>query len=84
MLQAKAAEKVSKHTLCSTPFPPKIAPFTRQCGQNVEPDKSQIATRRMRIAYWIPKATDTHSEYVMLIDFLLQQWLQGSAFIITL
>jgi len=23
----------------------------------------------MRIAYWITKATDTHSEYVTLIDF---------------
>ena len=29
----------------------------------------------MRIACWIPKATDTHSEYVMLIVFPLQQWL---------
>jgi hypothetical protein len=28
----------------------------------------------MRIARWIPKATDTHSEYVMLIAFPLQQW----------
>ena len=25
--------------------------------------------RRMRIAYWIPKATNTHSEYVTLIAF---------------
>jgi len=24
---------------------------------------------RMRIAYWIPKATNTHSEYVTLIAF---------------
>jgi hypothetical protein len=31
---------------------------------------------RMRIAYWVPKATDTLSEYVMLILFLLQQWLR--------
>ena len=30
--------------------------------------------RRMRTACWIPKATDTHSEYVMLIAFPLQQW----------
>ena len=28
---------------------------------------------RMRIACWIPKATDTHSEYVILIAFPLQQ-----------
>jgi hypothetical protein len=31
---------------------------------------------RMRIACWIPNATDTHSECVILIAFQLQQWLQ--------
>jgi len=30
----------------------------------------------MRIASWIPKATNTSSEYVKLIAFPLQQWLQ--------
>ena len=30
--------------------------------------------RRMRIACWIPKATNTHSVYVILIAFPLQQW----------
>jgi len=29
----------------------------------------------MRITYCIPKATDTHSEYVIIIGFVLQQWL---------
>jgi hypothetical protein len=33
----------------------------------------------MRIACWIPKATGTYSEYVMLIAFPLQQWLQECA-----
>jgi hypothetical protein len=28
-----------------------------------EPARPQMAIRRMRIAYWIPKATNTHSEY---------------------
>jgi hypothetical protein len=31
--------------------------------------------RRMCFACWITKFTDTHSEYVMLIAFPLQQWL---------
>jgi hypothetical protein len=31
--------------------------------------------RRMRFACWITKATDTHSEYVILIAFPRQQWL---------
>jgi hypothetical protein len=30
---------------------------------------------RMRLAYWITKATDTHSECVILTALPLQQWL---------
>ena len=30
----------------------------------------------MRIACWTTKATNKHSEYVIFIAFLLQQWLQ--------
>jgi hypothetical protein len=29
----------------------------------------------MRIVFLLTKATDTHSEYVILVDFPLQQWL---------
>ena len=32
--------------------------------------------RRMRFVCWIHKATNTHSEYVTVITFSLQQWLQ--------
>ena len=35
-------------------------------------------TRRMGIVAWLPKATNTHSEYVILVAFLLQQWLWAS------
>jgi hypothetical protein len=35
-------------------------------------------TRRMGIAAWIPKATNTHSEYVTLVAFPLQQRLRES------
>jgi hypothetical protein len=34
---------------------------------------------RMRIACWIPKATNTHSKYVILTAFQLQQWLHERA-----
>ena len=34
-----------------------------------------ITIWRMRIACWIPKATNTHSEYVTLIASPPQQWL---------
>jgi hypothetical protein len=35
--------------------------------------------RRMRFACWITKATDTHSEYVILIGFQRQQQLRERA-----
>ena len=35
----------------------------------VEPDRPQITIWRMRIACWISKATDSHSEYVTLMEF---------------
>ena len=35
--------------------------------------------RRMNFAFWITKATDTHSEYVILIALLWQQWLREPA-----
>ena len=34
---------------------------------------------RMRIACWVIKAKETHSEYVILIPFTLQQWLNERA-----
>ena len=39
---------------------------------------------RMRIACWIIKATSTLSEYVILIAFALQQWLQERASLLRL
>jgi hypothetical protein len=45
----------------------------------VEPDTPQMTVWRMRIACWIPKATNTHSEYVILIALPLQQRLHERA-----
>ena len=35
----------------------------------LERGRKQMAIWRTRAAFWIPKATDTHSEYVILIVF---------------
>jgi len=43
----------------------------------VQPERPQVM--RMRIACWIPKATDMHSEYVIITAFPLQQWLYERA-----
>jgi len=45
----------------------------------VEPDRPQKTTWRMQIACRIPKVTNTHSEYVIIIAYLLQEWLHESA-----
>ena len=35
--------------------------------------------RNMRFAFWMTKATDTNSEYVIIIAFPLQPWYLESA-----
>jgi hypothetical protein len=45
----------------------------------VEPDRPQMKIRRMRIASWITKATNKHSEHVILNAFPLQQRLHERA-----
>ena len=45
----------------------------------VKAGRPQMTVWRMRITCWIPKATNTHSKYVILIVFPLQQWLHGRA-----
>jgi hypothetical protein len=56
------------------------------CGimwQNiVEPGRLQIKIWRMRIAFWIPNATNTHSKCVILISCQLQEWLHASVCIL--
>jgi hypothetical protein len=42
----------------------------------VKPDRSQMTIRCMLFACWITKATDTHSEYIIVIAFPVQQWLR--------
>ena len=48
--------------------------------------RSRMTVRRMRVARCITKATDTRSEYVILvlIPFPLQQWLRGRASLLRL
>jgi hypothetical protein len=50
-----------------------------------EPDRQHDnITRHMRVACWITKVTDTHSEYVidLLVAFPWQQWLRERASIL--
>jgi len=73
MFQTKFGEKFKTHILCSVPTPKKV-PLMRQCEKNiVNPDRSQMTVWLVHIVCWITKAANTHSEYVILIAFPLQQ-----------
>ena len=50
----------------------------------VQPGRPHMTTWLMRTACWIPKATNTHSEYVIFIAFPLQQWLHARPSILRL
>jgi hypothetical protein len=66
--------KFEKGILCLTNFSPEHRTVLLWTNM-VEQDRPQVKIWRMRIACWITKATNTHSEYVVLIAFLLRQWL---------
>jgi len=78
MFQKKIVEKIETTVLCSVTFFQKIVLFVRW-KNIVEPDRPQMIIWCMHIACWIPKATNTYSEYVKLITFPLQQWLHERA-----
>jgi hypothetical protein len=64
--------------------------FPENLGDNVEkyrliePDRPQMTIWRMRIACWEPKATNTRSQYAIIIAFPLQQWLNEQALMLRL
>jgi len=44
----------------------------KMCKNIVESDRPQMIIRRMRLTCWITTATNTHSEYVILVAFPMQ------------
>ena len=61
------------------PSPENRAVYEVKWKNFVGPGRPQMTKWRMRIARWTPKATNTHSEYVILIAFPLQRWLYERA-----
>jgi hypothetical protein len=78
MFQTKVVEEIKTHILCSIFFLNRTV-YETMWKNIVEADRPQMTIWRMRIACWITKATDTHSEYVILITFPRQQWLHERA-----
>jgi hypothetical protein len=52
----------------------KIVPFMITRKNTVEPGRPQMTIWRTCISRWVPKATNTDSEYVIFIAFPLLQW----------
>jgi hypothetical protein len=80
MFQTKVIEKIKTHILCSIIFPENSAVYEimwKKYGRARQATDDNII-RRMRFACWITKATDTHSEYVIVNSFP-RQWLRERA-----
>ena len=77
MFQTKDIENIKTHILCSVNFLAECVPFMRHGTARQATDDTII--RRMRVAYWVSKATGTHSEYVILIAFPRRQRLRERA-----
>ena len=78
MFQTKVVEKIKTHILCSvTFFFLENRAVYEKMWKNMVVRQATVdnIVRRMPIACWIPKDTDTNSEYVILIVFPLQQYL---------
>jgi len=73
MFQTKAVEKVKTHILYSIFFFENRAVYEIMWKNTVQRDRSQMTVWQMRIACWIPNATNAHSQYLILIAFPLQQ-----------
>jgi len=80
MFQTKVVEKKTQ-VLCSVTFFSfeNRAVYEIMWKNNVEPGIPQKKIWRRRIACWIPKATNTHSDSAILNAFPLRQWLHERA-----
>ena len=69
MFQTYVVEKVKMHCMFNKLFFENCVVCDVTSKNIVLPDKQQMTIWLRRIACWIPKATDTHSECVILIPF---------------
>jgi len=69
MFRTKVVEKIETHILCSITFVENRAVYEIIWKNILELDSPRMTIWRMRFACWIPKGTNTHSEYVILVAF---------------
>ena len=83
-ISGKVVQKIKTRILCSKTFPENRAIYEIMWEKY---GRARQATDDNVVGYlhftcWIIKATDTHSAYVILLDFPLQQWLHESAYVL--
>ena len=54
-------QRISKHILCSVTFSENLALYEIMWTHFVQRSSPQMTVWRMRIACWVPKATNTHT-----------------------
>jgi len=69
VVQIKFAEKIKTHILRSVTCFFDIRAVCETWRKFIEPYRPQMIMWRMRIVGWILKAKNTHSEYVILVNF---------------
>ena len=73
MLQTKVVQKIKTHVLYSITFSQKRAVYEIMWEKNiVEPGRSQMTIWHLRIALWIPVATNTHRRFAIVVAFPLE------------
>ena len=79
MFRTKVVEKIKTHFVFGFLFLNRAVYYEIMWKNTVDLDGPQMTLGRMRISCRITKATNTHSQYVILIAFPLQQWLHKLA-----
>ena len=73
MFQKKVVEKIKIQFIYNNfPLPENRAIYDIMWKNISEQGRSQMTVWRPRFPCWIPKATNTHSKYVILFAFQLQ------------
>jgi len=72
----KSCRENQTHIFCSITYcTENRVIYEIKCKNTVDPNRHWRTIGCMIFAFQIPKATDTHSEYVILIAITVQQWL---------
>ena len=67
--EKKIVDKIKTHTLFSNFYFRNLVVYEIMWKNIVEPSRPQMQIWHMRISRWVPKTTNTYSQYVILIAF---------------